>query len=180
MNLQIQERKFSLRSEYDISTPDCNYYAKKEIFSFRDKLQILNEERRILARINGRFSFFRSKYDFLFSDGRSYRFWCEKIWKGVIRCEGSEESFHLYKHKGLSYSIFRHDRQIAAVTKNRVVIGGGNEYEILIDQDANVLAVICMVLTINTSENEDNETVTYDFGNVGPEGRPVDRTWEPR
>ena len=41
--------------------------------------------------------------------------------------------------------------------------------------DANDLVVICMVLTVNTTSNDDNtETVSYDFGNIGMEDRPFD------
>jgi hypothetical protein len=42
------------------------------------------------------------------------------------------------------------------------------------------IVVICMVLALNTSENSDDDaTVTYDFGNVGPEAKPFDNPWEP-
>jgi hypothetical protein len=44
--------------------------------------------------------------------------------------------------------------------------------------DANVVIIACMVLAVNTSENDDHqETVTYDFGSLGPEDRPFDESW---
>ncbi len=180
MDITIQERKFSLRSEYDISFRGKNYYAVRKLFSFLADLQLRGESREELARVKGRFSLFRSKYDFLLSDGTAYHFWCEKIWKGVFVCEGNEEEFRLYRHKGLNYSIFQGDRQIAAFTKNRVVVGKGNEYDIQVNYDANVLVVICMVLSVNTSENDDQSaSVKIDLGNIGPEERPFDESWEP-
>jgi len=76
----------------------------------------------------------------------------------------------LYEHKGLRYSIFDGDSQIAAFTKNRVVIGSGNEYDIQMNDDADLPLVISMVLTVNTAENDsDKATVTVDLGNIGPE-----------
>ena len=180
MNISIQERKFTLRSEYDISTPSARYYAVKKLFSFLDNLQLQSHDRRILATIKGSFSPFRGRHDFLFSDGRHYRFWCEKIWRNVFACEGSGEHFRLYVHKGLNYSIFQDDRQIAAFTRDSLVIGKGNQYDVRINEGANDLVVICMVLTVNTTSNDDNtETVTYDFGNIGMEDRPFDKSWEP-
>jgi hypothetical protein len=98
----------------------------------------------------------------------------------VYACESTEEKFRLYTHKGVNYSIFNGDRQIAAFSRNRIVIGRGNRFDIQINTDANVLVVICMVLTVNTFTNDDDHaTVTYDFGNIGPESRPFDTPWEP-
>ncbi len=86
----------------------------------------------------------------------------------------------MYKHKGLNYSVFQNGVQIAAFTKNRFVVGRGNEYDVRINANADVLVVICMVLTLNTEEDDDDhETVTVDLGNIGPEERPFDRSWEP-
>jgi hypothetical protein len=49
------------------------------------------------------------------------------------------------------------------------------------NDDANLLVVICLALTVDASENEgDTASVTYDFGNIGPEDRSFDKSWEPR
>jgi hypothetical protein len=48
------------------------------------------------------------------------------------------------------------------------------------NNDANLFIVICMVLTIDASKNEgDRANFTYDFGRVGSEERPFDKSWEP-
>jgi uncharacterized protein YxjI len=180
VNISVQQREFSLRSEYEISTPGRIYLAEKKFFSWRDKIKLMGPRDQIMARIIGRFSFFRSKYDLELTDGRTYHFWKEKIWKGVFLCEGSNESFTLYEHKGLNYSIFQNNSQIAAFNKNRVKIGNGDRYEIRMNDDANLIVVICLALVVDASENEgDSASVTYDFGNIGPEDRPFDRSWEP-
>jgi hypothetical protein len=82
--------------------------------------------------------------------------------------------------KGLRYSIFQGERQIAAFTKNRIVVGKGNQYEISLNDDADVIVIICIVLAINTSEDDDdNATVTIDVGSIGPEEKPFDERWQP-
>jgi uncharacterized protein YxjI len=180
MNFTVQEREFSIRSEYEISTPGCTYFAQKKFFSFLDKIKLMGPRDQVLARIESRFSFFRCRYDFELPDGKTYFFRREKFWKGVFVCEGPEESFRLYQHKGLNYSIFQNDSQIAAFNKNRVKVGKGDRYEIRMNDDANLIIVICLVLTVDASENEgDTATVTFDFGNIGPEDRPFDNSWEP-
>jgi hypothetical protein len=179
VDISIQERKFSFRSEYDISTPDANYYAQRAFFSFGAKLQLQAEGGRTLVLIRGRFPFF-TRYDFEFSDGRFYRYRCEKFWKRVFVCEGQGETLRLYQHRGCRWSIFQNDRQIAAFTKNRITIGKGNEYDVRMNADADVLVVICLTLTLNTAENDDdNATVTIDLGNIGPADRPFDESWQP-
>lgn len=180
MKVAIEQRKFTLRSEYDIFAPGCGYYAQKKLFSFRDKIQLLTRDGRLLVRLSQRWSLFRSRYDFEFSNGEAYRFRCEKFWRGVFLCEGQAQSFRLYQHKGLNYSIFHDDHQIAAFSKNSLKIGKGDRYDVRMNGDANVLLVICLALAVDSSENEDNSaTVTYDFGNIGPEDRPFDESWEP-
>jgi len=180
VNITVQQRKFSLRSEYEISTPGGTYFAQKKYFSWRDKIRLVGPCEQILARIISRFSLFRCRYDFELSSGKTYHFRREKFWKGVYVCESSEESFRLYEHKGLNYSIFHNDSQIAAFSKNRLKIGNGDRYEISMNSDANLVIIICLVLIVDVAENEnDPATVTYDFGNIGPEDRPFDSSWEP-
>jgi uncharacterized protein YxjI len=180
LNITVQQCEFSFRSEYEISTPGCIYFAQKKFFSWRDKIKIIGPRDRVLARIIGRFSLFRCRYDFELADGRVYHFWREKIWKGVYRCECRDESFTLYEHRGLNYSIFQNNSQIAAFTKNRVKIGNGDRYEILMNDDANLVVVICLALIVDASENEGHSaSVTIDIGNIGPEDRPFDKSWVP-
>jgi uncharacterized protein YxjI len=181
MDIAIDERKLSFASEYDISAPDATYYARKAILSFNDSLTLKTTDGNVLAQIEGHFSPLRSKHDFELSDGRTYEFHCEELWKRVFICVGNQETYHLYEHKGLNYSIFKGDQQVAAFTKNRVVLGKGNHYDIRMNADGDLILVLCMVLTINTAEHDDDDSsVTIDFGNIGPEGRAFDETWEPR
>jgi len=181
MDVSIQERKFSFVSEYDISAPDSSYYARKALFSLTDKLQLKTQAGEIVARIRGLISPLRNRHDFFLQDGRVYHFRCQKLWTRVFVCEGDNETFRLFEHKGLRYSIFHNDRQIAAFVKNRVVFGSGNQYKIRIDSDADSIVILCLVLTINSAEyDDDDSSVTIDFGNVGPEGKKFDESWQPR
>jgi hypothetical protein len=180
VNVTIKERKLTLLSEYDISAAGTNYYARKQFTFLFNKLQLRTEAGEVVAGMQSRFSFFRSKYDFQLSDGRLYHFQCENLWKNVYVCEREAECYQLYQHKGLKFSIFRNQTQIAAFTKNRIVIGNGNRYEIRMNSDADVVLVICMVLVQNTADNDHNRaTITFDVGNIGPEDRPFDKFWEP-
>jgi uncharacterized protein YxjI len=180
VDVSIKERRISFTSEYDIATPAGEYYARKTFFSFTDNLELTTAGGSLVAKIEGEISPLRHKHDFHLADGREFHFGCEKLWTNVYACEGNGETYRLYGHRGLNYSIFKDDRQIAAFSKNRVVIGKGNEYEVRLDHDADLVLILCMVLTINSSENDDDDsTVTVDLGNF-TQDRPFDESWEPR
>jgi hypothetical protein len=154
--------------------------ARQKPFSWGDNIIVTGPRERIVAKIRSRFSFFSSKYDYALADGKAYRFRTENFWPVVYICEGPNECYRLYDHKGLNYSIFQGNAQIAAFSKNRITIGKGHAFDVRVNDDANLLVVICLVLTINASEDSDNEpNVTYDFGQVDPEARPFDKSWEP-
>ena len=179
MNITIDHRPTLFGADYKISTPACIYLAKRSVFSWATKITIIGPGEKLAARILGSFSFLRSKYRFEFPDGQIYRFECEKLWKGVFVCENLNEKFQLYSHKGLNYSIFQNDRQIASFAGNSVQLGASH-YDVLIDDSANVVLISCMVLAIAESNDYDSAgRVTYDFGNLGPEDRKFDRSWTP-
>jgi len=180
LEITIQESRLSFRSKYEIETPGSFYYAQKAFFSWPPRLTLQSSDERDVATLLGRFSFFRNKYDFVLRDGRIFHFYCQKRWKRVFMCEGGTESYCIYGHKGLRYSVFQSDCQIAAFTKNRIVIGKGNRYDVSLNDDADLLVLMCIVLAINTSENDDDDTtVTIDIGSIGPEEKPFDSRWQP-
>jgi uncharacterized protein YxjI len=180
VDISIRERRLSFASEYDIETPAGDFYARRAVFSFTDHLELKNGDGGVVATIEGKLSPLRNKHSFLLGDGRTYEFGCEKLWTQVFTCEGNGEMYRLYQHKGLSYSVFLAEKQVAAFTKNRVVLGKGNEYELRMNHDADVAVLLCMVLTINTIDHDDDDaTVTIDFGSIGPEAKHFDESWQP-
>ena len=181
MGVRVSEQSISLGSKYEIATPAGDFNAQKRIFSFLDDIELRKCTGEPVAKIEGEISPLRQKHRFALQDGRVYQYECEKMWKQVYTCLGNNETYRLYSHRGLNYSIFKEDRQIAAFTKNHVVFGHGNEYQIRMDSDADLVLVLCMILAYNSSNEDDNsEAVTIDLGNIGPQERPFDETWQPR
>jgi uncharacterized protein YxjI len=181
MDLTIQERKFSFRSTYEMDGPAGAWLARRDFFAFPARIRITSSADAPVATLQGRLSFFRSRFDFQFADGRNYRFGCEKRWKQVYTCAGDRDSYQLLRHRGLRASVFQEDRQIAAIVKNRVVLGNGNRYDIRMNHDAEPLVIAAMVLAVNTAEREDEkrDAVTFDLGNIGGQERPWDDSWRP-
>jgi hypothetical protein len=181
MDVSITEHTFSLRSTYDISAPGVDLAAKRAFFAIPSEIELTSRNDEVVATIYGHMSLM-THYTFEFADGRSYDFHTEKFWKGVYACsrEG-EETYTYYQHHGLRASIFQQDRQIAALRKNAFVIGDGNEYDICMNHDADVVVIACMVLAMNTADNDDKQDSTFniDFGSIGPQDRAFDDAWVP-
>lgn len=180
MDVTIQEAKFSVYAEYDITAPGRQLYARKEFFAIPAKI-VLSESDTPIATLQAHFSFLRSRFDFLFADGRDYQFECEKLIKQVYVCQREGENYRLVQHHGLRWSVFQNQQQIAAIEKNRLVLGNGNQYEISMNHDAPVEVIVSMILALNTSDGDDknNDTFTFDLGSIGPEECPYDPNWFP-
>ena len=179
MHIDIEQRKWSFCSKYDITSSSSSWSARKAFFSFNDRLVIYDESGSIAARIKSHFFIFRPKYTLVIGE-EVYAFTCEKYWRGVYLCTNGALDYRLYHHKKRDYSIFLGGRQIAAFSKSMVSIGSGDTYHIRVDEDADLLVVICLALTVDTSTSEDKDTtITFDLGNFGPEDRPFDKAWKP-
>ena len=179
MNITLKERKLGWSRQYDIAASNCKYYARKSHVPLRGLRLLSGDRKQLLARIRRRLSLFHARYEFQLEHGTVYQFWCEALRRGVFVCEGGGEQYRFYRHKGLSYSLFRGERQVASFVKNRFVIGKGNQYEIRVNEDENTLLVICVGLVADALDGVSGEGVTIDAGNVGPEARPFDENWEP-
>ena len=185
MDVTITEHKFSLRSTYEISGPELDLMAQRAFFSIPSMTELKTRAGEVVATIHGHVALM-THYTFEFADGRNYDFHTEKFWKSVFACsrEG-EETYTYYQHHGLKASVFQgdgqQDRQIAALTKNAFVIGNGNEYDIRMNHDADAVVIACMVLAMNTADDDDkqNSTFNIDIGSFGPQDRAFDEAWEP-
>lgn len=180
MDISIQEKKFSFGVEYAIETPTSTLSATKKIFTLYPHVTLQAADDSVLATIKGE-SLIRTKFNIEMRDGRNYTYHCEKIWKSVDICEGPGGPYRLYAHKGVRYSIFQQDMQIAAFSQERLFIGNGREFDLRLNSNADIPLVIAMVLCSNTEDGNDESeaTITYDFGHLGPEDRKFDEAWRP-
>jgi len=181
MIITVNQRRWSFTSKYDISGDAGSYYAQKKLFSFTDRLKIFSDTGEVAARIVGYFTFFLPKYDFII-DGIAFKFRTVKFWKGVFTCDGNGRQYKLLRHRDRNYSIFEGELQVGAFYKPAIKIGNGDVYTIEADDGQDVLILLCLALTVDSSENEDNDgsTATIDLGNFGPEERPFNNKWRPK
>lgn len=180
MDVSIQENRFSFGVGYVIETPSSTLQAHKKILSLLPHITLQSADDSTIATITG-WSLVRSSFTIDLAGTGIYKYHTEKLWKGVDICEGDGGPFHLYSHKGVRYSIFQNDKQIAAFSRNRLIVGNGRDFDLRVNSDVNLPLIISMVLCLNTENDDDQEdsTVTYDFGHLGPEDRKFDENWRP-
>ena len=182
MDVTIRERKISLGIQYDIDTPKGRWYAQQKMFALLTAIDLLeSEDGPAIANLKGELSLLRNRCEFDLTDGRTAQFGCTKLLEQVYECTCGTDVLTLYRHHGLHHSIFQGDQQIAAYSKNPVSFGKGNEYQLRMNRDADMVLIICMVLALSVDDdNSKREIVNIDYGSIGPQARPFDETWEPR
>ncbi len=192
MDVTIQEKRFSLRNTYTITSPNASFTADRKIFSLIPHITDTHGDSAadtpgtIAAVIRGT-SIFRARYIFeVPNSGNAYTFNRVSLWKSIYTCEGNGSKYTFYEHRGMKSSIFQNslngDLQIASLSKNRLVIGTGNTISLRMNSDAEVLLLACMAIAVNTtrSKNEKQAGINFDMGNMAGQGRSHDETWQPR
>lgn len=106
------------------------YYAQKSPFSFLGNVQLMARDGHVIAQLRRRWVRFFTGYDFEFSNGKVYHFPGARSWKSVYSCEGGDESYRLYRHRGYNYPVFQKEKQTAAFTKYPGLPGEGAKYQI--------------------------------------------------
>ena len=182
MDVTIQERSLSFVMKYDIDTPRGRWYASQEFLKLLNVIDLFeSQDGPAIAQLKSEFSPLHHRWEFDLADTRTAQFECTDLLRQVYECRCGADVLTLYRHHGMNHSIFNGDRQIAAYTKNRLTFGDGNQYQLRMDSDADMTLIVCMVLALSvTKDNDKKEAINVDLGSIGPQARPFDDTWHPR
>jgi hypothetical protein len=82
---------------------------------------------------------------------------------------------------GRKYSVYKNDKQIAWWDKQAVSWFNGDNYTIIADSDADYELIIafCLIIDNQYNNNDNSNTVTFDFGNIGGQVRKFNTDWKP-
>ena len=118
-------------------------------------------------------------------DGRLVgRFVTVRGFVGEYRFDPADDSasWTLVQHRGRRMSLHAGRRQIATGEKSAWEVMATETWRWRADDDIDVrkFAIAIVAWMSGSSGGGRQSTITFDFGNIGPEARPFDETWEPR
>jgi hypothetical protein len=183
MKIDINQHKIAIGDKYNIYVDnELSYKARTKLFRFFLSEIILSDvQDRQIATIERKFNWLKTKYIISGLDKFDWTFKTKKIWKMHYQCHVGDDTYDIYGHKGRKVSIFKNDQQIGWFDKSAVAWFEGDNYQLLANDNCNPALLTCFVLIWDNffSNGSEDSTVTYDFGNIGPEARKFDRNWRP-
>ncbi|NIK92847.1 hypothetical protein GZ212_11845 [Mangrovimonas sp. CR14] len=184
MTIDINQHKIAISDKYNIYVDnELTYKSRTKLFRFfLSEIILSNFQDRQIATIERKFDWLKAKYIFSGHDVGDWTFRTIRIWKMHYKCQIGKDSYDIYGHKGRKVSIFKNDQQIAWFDKSAVSWFEGDNYHLIANDNCNPILLTSFVLIWDNFFNNDSEnsTVTYDFGNIGPEARKFDRNWRPK
>jgi hypothetical protein len=181
MEITIEQRIWAIGAKFDIETPAGSYSASKNFFSVLTGFQISDPQDQIIAQLRSSFSFFRPQFTITLADGRNYLLANQSFLTGTYTCEGNNEKYVIYSHRGRQFSVFKNEQQIAAFAHQAVTMFNGNVIDIRADDNVDIGLLVSIVLCIEAPQDQNNgqQGVSFDIGKIGPEERPLDPSWQP-
>jgi hypothetical protein len=127
-------------------------------------------------------SWFKSSYEMIFSNGKTAHLKPIGGFKENYECSYLDKNYFLYVHKGLNISIFNDKFQIGFIKKPKKIFKNSYDLEFSANDDVNgpLLLFFCLVVYYNQSKSSEQSSVTFDFGNIGPEEFAFNESWKPR
>jgi len=185
MEIQVKRKSTSAVDKYDILVNEnITMYAVKKVMKLLSSIELFSLSSKSILNIDQVPAILKSKYRISYNENsKDYFFKSLSIWKQHWGCSKDENSFDIYGHKGLKYSVFQDDKQVAAFERQSIVSFKEDICNIEIDHDADLNLIIAFSLIISDldkNDGNDANNVNVNLGNIGPEAREFDATWRPK
>jgi len=182
MEIDINQKKISIGDKYKIFIDGKpSYNASRQLFKLLPVINLFdNDGNGPKMTINKRFSWFKAKYDITRRDNNILEFRTKSYWKNYYQCQVGADVYDIYGHRGRKYSIYKNYNQVAWWDKKPVSWFAGDNYKIIADKDCDPELIISFCLTVDnfSSDDHDGNTVTFNLGNIGPQVKKFDTTWQ--
>jgi uncharacterized protein YxjI len=183
VRIDINQKKITIGDKYQVFTDGQHTHsAAAELLKFLSVINLFdNESSRPRLTINKLWSWVKPKYDIKLYDNNNLEFRSQSFWKLHYQCQNGVDIFDIYGHSGRKYSVYKNDKQIACWDKQAVSWFNGDNYTIIADSDADYELIIAFFLIIDNqyNNNDNSNTVTFDFGNIGGQVRKFNTDWKP-
>jgi uncharacterized protein YxjI len=182
MEIDINQKIISLVAEYRIFVnEDEQFSATKKFFTYLDEIELFDATgKRPRYTIKQKWTWFKTSYDLTRHDNITLQFRTVKYWRRHYQCILGTDSYDIYGHNGRKYSIYKNNSQIAWWDKESVAWFNGDNYKLVANNnvDIELLICFCLIMDNKTSQNNKGNTVTIDFGHIGPQAKKFDSNWK--
>ena len=184
MEIDINQKKISIGDKYQIFIDgQQTHFASTKLFRLLAEINLFeNSSGQLKYTIKKNWAFFSTSYDITGWDNNIIEFRTKSFWKRHYFCQVEQDLFEIFGHRGRKYSVYKNEKQVAWWDKKAVAWFNGNNYKITADKDCNYELIISFCLIIdNAFSNENNgSTLTIDVGNIGPQAKKFDPSWQPK
>jgi uncharacterized protein YxjI len=182
VKISIKQQKISFGSQYNIFLEkNEKYYAETDMFS-RKIIHLYHKENLIeCINIYKSFYFFTPDYKIELSDGNRIKFKTMSMWRTHFQCILENDIYELFSHRERKLSIYKNGIQIGLCKKEAVTILAADNYNLILDFDANVELLISFILILdNMNSRNGGNLFTIDLGIIFKEYRKFDCGWKPK
>jgi uncharacterized protein YxjI len=183
MEIVITQKKISIGDKYNIFTNgQPTHKVSKQPLQLLAKIRLF-ESNGITPDviINRRFTWLKPAYDITIKNLQVLAFRTRSFWKRHYRCQSNSDIYDIYRHRGLKYSIFKNNQQIAWWEKSTITWFEGDNYRIIANNDCDTDLIISFCLIIdNISGHHDTQIMTINIGNIGFQAKTFDSLWQPK
>lgn len=184
MEIDINQKKISISDKSNIFIDgQQTHVASKELLTWLPEIH-LYESGHDTPRytIKKKWTLFKPSYNLTRWDNNIFEFRTKHFWKSHYCCQVEQDLYDIFGHKGRKYSVYKNDRQVAWWDKRAVSWFEGDNYKIIADKDCDyeLLISFCLVIDNAFSSDKDGNTITIDFGHIGPQARKFEPTWQPK
>ena len=182
MKINIKQQKISFGSQYNIFLEkNEKYYAETDMFSRKIIHLYLKENLNERINIYKSFYFFTPDYKIELSDGNRIKFKTMSIWRTHFQCILENDIYELFSHRDRKLSIYKNGIQIGLCKKEAVSILAGDNYNLILDFNADVELLISFILILdNMNSRNGGNLFTIDLGIIFKEYREFDCDWKPK
>lgn len=183
MEIVVAQKKIAVGDKYSIFTNGRpTHKASRQLLQLLAKI-LLFESSEVTPHliINRKFTWLKPAYDIIKKDHQVLAFRTKSFWKRHYQCQSNADIYDIYRHRGLKYSIFKNNQQVAWWEKSIITWFEGDSYRIIANDDceANLLISFCLIID-NISGHHDTQMMTINIGNIGFQAKKFDSQWQSR
>lgn len=183
MQIDIEQKAISFGDKYTILLDGKEaYYARGAVFTILAKISLSAEKQGTpLLVINKKFAPFMAEYTITMADGSILNFTTLSVWGYHYQCVMGNDTYDIYGNRGLKYSIYKNNVQVAYFVAASAVLFFGDSYTLYADDDCNQELLIAFCLIIDNYAYNDNGkyTITINLGKIGIGMKKFDSEWRP-